>query len=103
MGEQSVANNLHAKLETVHDEDSFVAFVAALAADRADEVQKEKEQASSPYGAGANGWEHGTIEGYLDAASAFATDWKKNPVGLPKTDNPWRRCARILLGGKHYE
>src|SRR5687768_17374959 len=103
MGEQSVADNLQSKLEAVHDEDSFVAFVDALAADRADEVQNEKQHPSSPYGAGANGWEHGTIENFLDAAAAFATDWKKNPEGLPKTDNPWRRCARILLGGKHYE
>jgi hypothetical protein len=94
--------NLFRKLESVRDEDSFVAFVAALAADRADEVQKEKKKPSSPYGPGANGWENGTIEAYLESAAAWAEDWKKSPRYRVPT-NPWHRCAEILYAGKSYE
>ena len=95
--------NLIRCLDAIADEDGFVAFIAALAADRDDEVRKEKQRSSPPYGPGANGWENGSIEAYLGAAAAFAQDWKRNPEGLPKSDNPWRRCARIIYAGKHYE
>jgi hypothetical protein len=95
--------DLQAKLDAVTDENSFVAFLSALADDRADELRKEKEKPSSPYGPGANGWENGSIDAFLESAAAFATDWKKNPAGLPKTDNPWKRCARIIYAGKYYE
>ena len=95
-------DNLQSKLDAVCDEDSFVAFVVALSADRADEVQKEKKSLSSPYGAGANGWENGSIEAFLDAASAWADDWKKSPQYRSPT-NPWKRCAEILYAGKYYE
>ena len=102
MGEESVDDNLQWKLDAVCDEDSFVAFVVALSADRADEVQKEKKSLPSPYGAGADGWENGSIEAFLDAASAWADDWKKSPQYRSPT-NPWKRCAEILYAGKYYE
>jgi len=91
------------RLEAITDEDGFVAFIAALAADRDDEVRKNIQNPSSPYGPGANGWENGSIEAFLEAAAAFAQAWKRNPEGLPKSDNPWKRCARIIYAGKHYE
>jgi hypothetical protein len=97
-----MATDLYAKLETVHDEDSFVAFVSALAADRADEAKKEKERPSSPYGPGANGWENLSIEHFLESAAAWAEDWKNSPQYCPPT-NPWKRCAEILFAGKSYE
>lgn len=96
-------DELTKRLEAVTDEESFVAFIAALADDRADEVKKEKLSRSSPYGPGANGWANGSIETFLEAAAAFAQDWKRNPAGLPKSDNPWKRCARIIYAGKYYE
>lgn len=40
-------------LERVKDRQSFLRFVACLAADRADEIAKEKVSPSSPYGPGA--------------------------------------------------
>ncbi len=43
------------RLAEVCDEDSFVAFVAALAADRVEEIRKEARKPSAPYGPGANG------------------------------------------------
>jgi hypothetical protein len=99
-----MATSLQSKLDAVHDEDSFVAFVSALADDRADEVSKENQSQgpSSPYGPGANGWENATIEAYLESAAAWAEDWKKSPQYRPPV-NPWKRCAEILHAGKGYE
>ena len=90
-------------LAKVVDEASFIEFLASLAADREDEVAKECESPSSPYEAGANGWENGTIEAFLDAAAAWGAESAKNPLGLPKPTNPWRRCADIIYAGKIYE
>jgi hypothetical protein len=95
-------DEVQAKLNAVCDEDSFVAFVAALGADRADEVRKEKMKPSSPYGAGANGWENGSIEAFLESASAWAEDMKQSPQYAAPA-NPWKRCAEILFAGKSYE
>ncbi|RYD19068.1 MAG: hypothetical protein EOP88_20350 [Verrucomicrobiaceae bacterium] len=89
--------------ENAIDEASFIEFLSALAQDREDENAKEAIAPSSPYGAGANGWENGTIEAFLGAAAA----WAQGSIdGLPlyqKPSNPWRRCADILLMGKLYE
>jgi hypothetical protein len=99
---KEMADHLQGKLEAVHDEDSFVAFVAALADDRADEAKQEKEKPSSPYGPGVNGWENGSIEAFLESAAAWAGDWKKSPQYRLPT-NAWKRCAEILYAGKCYE
>ena len=97
-----MATDLLAKLDTVHDEDSFVVFVSALAADRADEAKEEREKPSSPYGPGALGWQNASIEDFLESAAAWAEDWKQSPRYAPP-QNPWKRCAEILYAGKHYE
>jgi hypothetical protein len=92
-------------LEHVIDEYTFIEFLSALAADRADEVEKERESPSSPYGPGQNGWENGSIEDYLYAAAAWATASINGLPLLPKPKemNPWRRCADILAAAKVYE
>lgn len=95
--------DLRALADSVADERSFIGFLVALAADREDEVRKEKLASGSPCAPGANGWENGTIEAFLEAAAAWAAG---SVNGLPlyaKPDNPWRRCADILLMGKLYE
>lgn len=97
-----MADELQEQLNSVCDEQSFVAFVAALAADCADEAKKEKVNASPQYGPGANGWENGSIETFLESAAAWATASKKSPPNGPP-GNPWKRCAEILLAGKTYE
>jgi hypothetical protein len=94
---------LHEALESVSDSKSFLAFARLLAEDRADEVRREADSSSSPYGPGANGWENGTIEAFLEAAVSWgeATD-----VGLSQglePDNPWKRFATFLYCGKIYE
>ena len=94
--------DLHSLSEQVHDEATFNNFLRALAADREEEVEIEAGNPGSRCGPGANGWENGTIASYLGAAAAWA-DASKN--GLPlysPNENPWARCATILLMGKHY-
>ena len=93
-------DNLQTIFEAVCDENSFILFLEALSADRANEVRKEQDRPSSPYGSGANGWENSTIESYLESAAAWAKDWKKKH---PLPTNPWKCCAQILLAGKSYE
>ena len=90
-------------LEEVVDEESFIEFLSVLAADREDEVAKERENAGSPYGRGHNGWDNGTIEAFLGAAAAWGTSSINGLPLLPKSRNPWRRCADIIYAGKIYE
>ncbi len=92
----------HESLDRVRDRESFLAFVGALAADRRDEVAKENQSASSPYGPGAKGWENGTIEDYLDACVRCAEDWGHRPQGLPEQPT-WAAIAEFLYRGKTYE
>ena len=97
-----MAEDLHAKLAAVCDEETFVAFISALAADRVEEVKRELANPSSPYGPGALGWQNVSIEGFLESAAAWAEDWRESPRYV-RAENPWRRCAEILYAGKHYE
>lgn len=95
--------HLHEALESVSDAKSFLAFARQLAEDRSDEVRKETDSSSFPYGRGANGWENGTIEAFLEAAVCWGED---TDVGLSQglqPDNPWKRFATFLYCGKIYE
>jgi len=87
----------------VNDEKSFIEFINALSADCADEVEKEKINPSPPFGPGANGWENGTIENFLEAAAAWASQSINGTELYKKPENPWTRCAQILSMGKYYE
>ena len=90
-------------VEAVVDEQSFIEFIRVLAADRVDEVEKGRDTPSSPYGRGANGWDNGTIEAFLAAASRWADQSINGMPLLVKSRNPWRRRADILFAGKFYE
>jgi hypothetical protein len=103
LGFRTVSKNLVALLDAVSDEDSFIRFLEALGADRADEVEREKETPSSPYGPGANGWENRSIEAFLESASSWAEASKYGLKLYKKPENPWKRCADILYMGKIYE
>jgi hypothetical protein len=95
--------DLYDLVETVDDEPSFLVFLAALAADRADEVAKEAATPSSPYGPGANGWENGTIEAFLERAHAWGSASAAGMEFYSVPGNPWKRAADILFAGKFYE
>ncbi len=90
-------------LERVTDEQSFTEFVAALGADFSRERALEEATASSPYEAGASGWENGSVDTFLDAAAAWAVATSRNAQADAAVSNVWRRCAAILLAGKFYE
>jgi hypothetical protein len=90
-------------LERVTDRESFLAFVRALIADREDEVAKERLRPISPWGPGANGWENGTIEAYLEAALSWAEATGVGEAqGLPAKPS-WKAFAVFLYCGKIYE
>jgi len=95
---------LEVVLDAVVDEEAFVAFLGALAENREEENEIEKVTPSSQWGRGAMGWENGSIEAFLGAATAWATSTKNGtPGGYVVPDNPWKRCAEIILMGKIYE
>ncbi len=89
--------------DEVVDEKTFLIFVKALIEDRIDEVKKEKIYPASLYGPGSNGWENGTIEGYLEAAVAWAEDSKWGVKGGKPDQNFWKKMANFLYAGKSYE
>ena len=92
-------------LDAVHDENSFLQFVDALIADRRDEIKKDKVIPAPRYDRGANGWENVSVEGYLEAASAWAraADFgRARPDGKFK-ENYWNQFAHFLYAGKIYE
>jgi len=97
-----MTEDLDELLEAVVDRDSFLVFVKALISDRQDEVAKEKENPSSQWGAGENSWEHGTIEGYLDAGVAWMEDSQGTAWELP-SESSWKSFATFLYRGKSYE
>lgn len=97
-----MAEGLDELLGTVVDRESFLAFVKALVAARLDEVAKEKDNPSPPWSAGASGWEHGTIESYLDAAVAWVEDSQGTAWELP-AEPSWKSFAAFLYRGKSYE
>jgi hypothetical protein len=98
-----MTSSLQTLLDSVADELSFLQFLEALATDWEDKQQKERSNPSSRYGPGANGWESGTIGGYLDAA----VRWGEASIGglqlYEKPTNSWKRAAQILYMGKRYE
>jgi hypothetical protein len=80
----------------VHDVETFLAFVSALASDRRASVAAERLAPSSPYGPAAGGWENTTIEDFLESARAWAD------CGLPEEPS-WQAFAIFLHCGKIYE
>jgi hypothetical protein len=85
--------------ETVNDEQSFLAFVTALAADR----RRAAGLTSGPYG-GETGWESDTIEDFLEAALNWAEDSSFGRTqGVGASASVWRRVANFLYCGKIYE
>lgn len=94
--------SLYDAVQSVNDEESFLAFARALAADRAHSVLVEAIKSSSPYGPDAGGWENKSIEGFLEAAISWAEDTNFGRTQA-LDDNPWKRFAVFLYLGKIYE
>ena len=92
----------------VKDEESFLRFIEALKRDRENAVRDEKKSPSSPFGPDAGGWGNTSIEGYLEAASAWAEDSSfGRSMAFPEYElhdvTVWRRIAAFLMAGRVYE
>jgi hypothetical protein len=98
-----MATDLYALEDSVNDEASFLSFVAALALDWYEEREIAAVKHSSPYSAGALGWENGTIGAFLDAAAGWGEASFNGQPLCEKPTNPWKRAAQILHAGKFYE
>lgn len=94
---------LYEQLERVTDQESFVAFVHALAQDRVSATRAEVQNPAPPYGVDAGGWENTSIEAFLDAAVAWAEDSNFGATQGLATATLWRKFAVFLYCGKIYE
>lgn len=101
----SEPDDLFAMANAVVDETTLIDFIEALALDWFDERRKDEVDPPSPYGPGSNGWEHGTVGEYLEAAAAWATASTGSSPGefYVVSENPWTRMAQILYAAKIYE
>jgi hypothetical protein len=92
-----------AESEKVADGLAFLRLLRRMAMDWEDQRQKELATPSSPYSAGANGWESGSIGQFLEAAAAWAEDASHTAnIGLQVSD-AWRRAAMTIVAGAFYE
>jgi len=98
-----MAIDLHALAEQVNDEESFLRFLAAVAADWEEEREIEAAKPSGPHSSGALGWENGTVGAVLDAAVRWGEASINGLQFYQKPGNPWRRAAHIIHAGKFYE
>src|SRR5262245_34718889 len=88
--------------DSVNDEESFLAFVRLLEADRR-LAAKVEEQDLQGYGA-PRGWQNATIEQFLESAVAWAEASQfGRRQSLGEAASPWRRLAVFLYAGKIYE
>lgn len=99
----AMAIDLYALADEVSDEESFLQFIIALAADWEEERKIEATKPSEPYSSGALGWENSTIGTMLDAAASWGKASIDGMRFYEKPLNPWRRAAHILHAGKFYE
>ncbi len=87
----------------VADRETFLAFVRALLADWVDSRAQEATNPSNPWGPTANGWYNVTIEGFLEAALAWAEDSHTGQSLDLDGEASWKTFAPLLYAGKIYE
>jgi hypothetical protein len=101
--EVTVVHDLIAAAEVVADERAFIRLLQSMVLDRQDEQQKELARPSSPYSAGANGWENWSIEAFLEAAAAWAEATSRTTNLGGEASDAWCRAAMIIVAGAFYE
>ena len=85
-----MSKQLHELIESVVDEETFVAFLLAMSEDYSLTGSIDSSL----------GWQSNSIDTLLESAAAWATDTHSSAY---PSQNPWRRCAEIMWAGKHYE
>jgi hypothetical protein len=88
-------------LDDVTDWQSFAAFVRALAAEREQAEQLEKEKPVYYQLGGALNWQNGQISDFLECALA-CVEGNEHRKPVPAAPS-WRFLADFLYGGKIYE
>ena len=83
--------------------DEIIQLLQLMAEDWEDQRQKELVKPSSPYAAGANSWESGSIGRFLESAAAWAEATSRGTSSGPNASDAWRRAAMILAVGAFYE
>jgi hypothetical protein len=87
-------------LDQVHDRDSFLAFVEALAEERASAQEIEKAHPDIYVVDGAMGWKNGDIARFLEAAMSYFAD---DPSRDEEKEPSWTMFANFLYCGKIIE
>lgn len=87
-------------LDEVVDRDSFIAFVNALAAERLEAEEMERDEPVRYQLGGAHNWQNGTISSFLYGGLAY---FDPKPVHQPEAAPSWKMLADFLYHGKIYE
>ena len=88
-------------LENVKDKETFIAFVRALAEEREQAQELERENPVRYQLGGALDWQNGDIASYLWAALQY---FEPAPYREPVKEEPtWKGFAKFLYMGKIYE
>jgi hypothetical protein len=87
-------------LDKVVDRDSFVAFVNALASQREQAEQLERDDPTRYQLGGAHHWQNSSISSFLYASLAY---FDAKPFHKPEREPSWKMLADILYYGKIYE
>ncbi len=93
-------SQLHELLENVHDRDTFLALVRALAEEREAAEALEREDPTRYSLGGAYDWQNADIASFLYAACEYFAD---RPLSPPETEPSWRMFAQFLWCGKIIE
>lgn len=87
-------------LDRVVDRKSFVEFVTALAEERGEAEQMERDEPVRHQVGGAHNWQNGSISSFLYASLAY---FDSKPFHEPESAPSWKMLADILYYGKIYE
>jgi len=87
-------------IERVVDRDSFIEFARALAEEREEAEQMERDEPARYQLDGAQDWKNGCISSFLYASLAY---FDAKPYHMPESTPSWRMIAELLYCGKIYE
>lgn len=87
-------------LDQVHDQQSFIDFVRALAEEREQAEAAERREPVRYQLGGACNWQNGDISTFLWAALTY---FDPKPLHQPETEPSWRMFAECLYCGKIIE